>query len=78
MYAEKYGTGAWHLFADENYFANKMLKAIEENGGFAQINSLLKEQIPFKLMIEVLKPYVFNMRTKKVDNKLDQKKILSV
>ena len=57
-----------------------MAGVIEASGGFRQIEALFKQSIPVRLLIEVMKPYVYNMRTKNVDlqKALSAKKLLNV
>jgi len=78
-FAEKYGKQYFGFATDETWFSKHIFGLIETDGGFNLLSTLLKQPIPFKLMVELLRPYVFNMRTKKCEIKsINSKKLFSV
>lgn len=64
---------------DPHWFPQRMLAVIEAAGGLIHIEALLKLNVPIRLLIEVLRPYVYCIRTKAVESKsISAKKLLSV
>ena len=44
-----------------------MIGLIKNQGGFTYIKKLMEYKLPLKLVIELLKPYVYNLHARKVN-----------
>lgn len=53
----------------DSWFPKHVVTVLERNKAFEYIEALLKLELPPGLMVEILKPYVYNMRAEKVSMK---------